>query len=411
MPIERQDTTSEFVVILQTDAGQVVLNSEQVREFYFIEDILSFCVTGKLVFTDNNGIFEFGPLTGNERLGVIYGSSDKEWTFSVFKMSRIEKNSSTDESSSQTIQLFFVDTTFYNLNFLSFSRSWKDEKITDIVQDISTDMLGITKWDKKEKIKESMDFFYMPYWSPNLALTWLLRRSTGTQSKQPGFCFYNNSKGTSLVTLDTLLSQTKLMTLGDRDDGKYVFTDSSLILFNKILGWSLSGIDTIAIKRLSGDTSMGYNTLSKSFLIEEHTYSKSLKNHTVLGKYSLFPDHSNEKSVFTHTMEDTAKKMNTLFNNQWIKLYDQQQTLSITVRGHEERFCGGMIEIIWPSADALTTKYNKSLSGKYLIKSITHYFSGYNKPAYAQKMVLIKNGCENSDARFLMKSTKRNMAT
>jgi hypothetical protein len=38
------------------------------------------------------------------------------------------------------------------------------------------------------------------------------------------------------------------------------------------------------------------------------------------------------------------------------------------------------------------------MMGRYLIKSITHQFSGQTMPQYIQKMVLIKNGYWDSDS-------------
>jgi len=407
----KQKGHGDFVVTLQLDIGQIVLGVEQVREFYFIEDIYSYCVTGQITFTDRQGIFEFGPLTGNERISIVYGeNNDEEWTFDIFKTSRIERNNGGREGESGLIQLFFVDSMFYNLNFLHYSRSWKDEKISTIIDEMSTNMLSVDKWGQKETTEETLDFFYMPYWTPNKAITWLLKRSTGNRSKMPGFCFYNNSKGTNMVTLDTLLKQQKLLSINDKDDGLYVFVDENTILLNKILDWSISGMDSLSLKRISGGTGLGYNTLDKSFKIKENTYTDSLEKHTILGQKSLFPDYSEVKSNYINEVEDSTDKLNTMFNNVWIKLYNKQQIISITTRGHEERYCGAMIEIYWPSIDGVNSQYNKQLSGKYLIKSITHHFSGYNTPAYAQKMVLIKNGYEDCDLKTLVKSTKNNMA-
>jgi hypothetical protein len=66
-----------------------------------------------------------------------------------------------------------------------------------------------------------------------------------------------------------------------------------------------------------------------------------------------------------------------------------------------------MIEIFWPSAD-IDDHYNKHMHGKYLIKSITHVFSGYKTPAYQQKLICIKNGYGESDVEELIKADKRN---
>jgi hypothetical protein len=62
-----------------------------------------------------------------------------------------------------------------------------------------------------------------------------LKRGTGTQSKQPGLCFFNTSQGSNLVTLEKMLTQTNRMTVNNNDDGIYVFDNSNTFLYNKIL--------------------------------------------------------------------------------------------------------------------------------------------------------------------------------
>jgi hypothetical protein len=199
------------------------------------------------------------------------------------------------------------------------------------------------------------------------------------------------------------------MTIGN-DDGKYLFVDSNAYLFNKILDWNISSLDSTSLKSLAGSTNFGYDTKNKKFLINKNTYKDLVAEHTILGRKTLFPDYSDSRSNFNLMMEDTLKKLITINKNKWNKLYDKQQTLEIVVRGHENRYCGGMIEIEWPSKEETKNIYNKSLSGFYLIKSITHHFSGASTPSYLQKMTLIKNGYEESDSRILHSSTKKNIA-
>jgi hypothetical protein len=76
MRYDKQENTGEFTVVLSLDIGDVTLDASSVRQFYFIEDIFSFCVTGKIIFTDERGIFEFGPLTGNETISIVYGEEE-----------------------------------------------------------------------------------------------------------------------------------------------------------------------------------------------------------------------------------------------------------------------------------------------------------------------------------------------
>ncbi|MFW6014837.1 MAG: hypothetical protein ACOCRK_00200 [bacterium] len=66
----------KFNVILNLDVGLVPLDNNDIMNCYYVEDIFSFCLNGKLRFVDNKGIFEFGPITGNESLFIIYGNHE-----------------------------------------------------------------------------------------------------------------------------------------------------------------------------------------------------------------------------------------------------------------------------------------------------------------------------------------------
>jgi len=407
--MKKQENTNEFSVSLSLDIGDVILDVASIVELYFIEDIFSFCVTGKIIFTDQRGVFEFGPLTGNERINIIYGDEDdEEWTFDIYKVSSIDKTEDARGGTSQAIEMFFVDVMFFPLNHLQFSRSWKDKRASSIIFDIAENMLGVGRWEHKEIAKEKLDYFYMPYWTPYTAIKWLLQRCTSKNLNVPGYCLYNNSKGTNFVTLEKLLNG-NLMEIGG--DSVYVFSDSNPFLYNKILSWSISGIDSLSLKNLAGNTLYGYNSMTKSFITKEFGYAESVKNHTILGRQTLFPDYTEKRIGYKNTEETNINSIDTIYHNTWNKVYDHQQVLSIIVRGHERRYCGGMIEIEWPSKSDLDQRYNKNLSGYYLVKSITHHFSGYGMPHYKQKMLCIKNGYEYSDARNLEKATKTNIAT
>ena len=62
-----------------------------------------------------------------------------------------------------------------------------------------------------------------------------MKRASGTTSKKTGYCFYNNSYGSNLITLNTLLEQKTLLKISQEDDGIYTFEDPNLYLYNKIL--------------------------------------------------------------------------------------------------------------------------------------------------------------------------------
>jgi len=407
MSIKQESNKAEFAVSLTLDVGEATLDNSNIKQLYFIEDLFSYTNVGKIILEDEEGILEYGPLTGNEFITILYGEdNDIQKTFKIYKISRIDQKNQ-NKPDRNTIEMFFAEPMFFLLNFLQFSRSWTNTRISDIVKHIGENYLQVNNWDLFEQTNEKLDYFYIPYWNMNTTLTWLVKRCTSSDNNQPGFCFYNNKNGTNFVTLEKLLSQKKLMKISDEDDGLYVFQDTNELLYNKILNWYISGLDMTLMKYLSGGVTWGYNTNTKNFIKQKHKYKDLVNEHTMLGKKSLFPDISDEKVSHNNLGENNIDNLNTIFTNIWNRKYNLQQCLTITVKGHQERYCGGMIEINWPSGTQ-EDQYNKHLHGLYLIKSITHTFSGYNNPSYKQKMICIKNGYSDSYLDTLVKAKKIN---
>lgn len=82
--------TGKYSVYLVIDGKEVSVMTAEIEQLYFIEDIFSYSVVGKLQFNDRQGILEFGPLTGNEKIGIIYGvAEDTERVFDIYKINRI----------------------------------------------------------------------------------------------------------------------------------------------------------------------------------------------------------------------------------------------------------------------------------------------------------------------------------
>jgi len=69
MPI---DSDVGFAVFLGVSDNIYTLEPAHIQQIYFIEDIFSYCMVGKMIFEDRYGIVEYGPLTGNERVIFAY---------------------------------------------------------------------------------------------------------------------------------------------------------------------------------------------------------------------------------------------------------------------------------------------------------------------------------------------------
>ena len=435
------DTTPGFFgVTLVTISGEYELPASLIKELYFIEDINTPYVTGKLTFVDGLGLLESGPIIGSEQIIIQYSSSRESEkkvvkSFQSFKLSDISSMSQTDPSTT-VIELHFVDTYFLLLCTPVYSRSWpKETPGHEIVKHIITKMSGIDEKyidkDNWEECREKVDYFYMPWWTCNTAIKYLMRKMSGAKSELGGYLFYANTKGSidrpedeqlftlNFVTLDTLLANTNMIQIGKDDDSVYSVTDikggesenpgpsiSGKQDYNRILSYVIDSVDLSNVKTLQGGHYFGYDTQKKTFLDADYTYTKELAKHTVLGETSLFLDISDSTAAQIFTGEDRQEYVDNMKYNDWAKKYCMQNYLNIVVQGHELRYAGGLIKVSWPSRN-LDKPANMLMSGGYLVKSITHYFNPVDTISYRQKMVLIKNGYDE-EALGTTIATKKN---
>jgi hypothetical protein len=392
----------QLSVEIELEAGTAIIDNKDLYLLYFVEDIFSSVVTGKLQFADPYGAVELGPITGSERILISYGQDeDQELSCVIYKMNSVEQMGGLERAGQQVIELFFVQEMFFSLNHKVYSRSWADTKTSDIVKDICRLMLdnpSLAEWEDSNEILEN---FYMPYWRPKDAIKWLTERSSGFTSKQGGYLFYTNRNGVNLITIDKLMSSTIM----DKDVYTLGATKSDWS-YNQILGWKVLGSDSTAKRYIRGGVRRGFDSSTKTFLESSNTYDDSIAKHTILGGFSVFPDISEEFAQCYLDGDSDILHLDNIFQNDFIKRYNRQQLTEIVVPGKiKDRFCGGLIEIEWPSTSK-KQKLNKMMKGLYLVKSITHQYAAGQSPYYTQKLVLMKNGYTDADAAKIVKLVK-----
>lgn len=400
------EETQTIALIFESFEKGFTLQMEDVEVFYFIEDIFSHSMNGVLRFRDMYGFSEFAPLTGdNERIHIRYGQdSDKELSFDVYQISEIAQLNPSGEQQN-LIEIVFVDGLFQLFTQQKFSRSWQQESISNIVQHISRYALGVDRFAEFERSTEAIDFV-MPFWTVKDAIDYLTRRGTGSVSGQSGYLFFNNSKGLNFVTLDTLLDGSPKKT-GLTSPG-YVFDRPGEPFYtNKILGWTLEGVDNFQMNKLRGRSSFGYDFSQKALISNSYEYSDALSNVTVLGRKSLYSDIGTSRADYVLEGEADPKILDAMYYGEFAKRYSLQQAVKLIVRGHEDRFAGDMLEILWPSTEKALL-HNENLKGLYLVKSVTNQWSA-SRPGWIQKLVCIKNGYTSSRNKNLLNATKQNL--
>jgi len=415
MPIDNvKDLQSVFgVKIITRDTGGkddriISIPSDLIMECFFIEDIFSISTTGKMIFLDPVGGIEQLPITGHEQLAVVFGSAlEREMRFDIWSITNIEQIQQPESAAQSLIEIIFVDTHFQRLTQLEYSKSWTNTRISDIIKDITENMLYITSWGHFEETNETLPYFYMPYWTPVEAIRWLSERASSRENGTAGYLFYIIKEKANFVTMEKLFQQKNIeKTETDNVPLYYKFSQAAggMGYVNALMDWNLSSIDKLSLSGLRGGHRMGYDFETKTFIDNSYNYTTSIRNYTMHGKRTLYPPLDYAGAKFTNTGENDSAVIDNIYNSEFIHRYSKQLALIATLMGHERREAGTMAYIEWPST-LPSEKVNKMMEGKYLIKSITHYLSAKAVPPYKNKVVFLRNAYTDCDNRTLTAST------
>ncbi|HRR48409.1 MAG TPA: hypothetical protein P5293_00315 [Bacteroidales bacterium] len=405
-PVGRGD----FTVAIGTKRGFAFIDARDIIEFTFIEDIFSASMVGKLVFLDKVGGLELLPIVGHEPIYLSYGlDDDRTQIFMVYSINQISPIGQFEGYDLNQVEMYFVEPLFTTLTQRRYSLSFTNKKISDIIKHISDFMLLCTRpYVNFEETKEIIPNFYMPYWTPMEAIKWLSRRASSLESLAPGYLFYNNSRGLNFVTLEKLLKQTELEKGFDGTPQRYYFSTGADQSLNKILGFTISGIDYQSMTGIKGGHKLGYDFVTKSFVDQPYTYENMIKKFTLFGKKSFFWNISDTSARFDLEGDSDIAFLENMAYSDSFKRYIKEHEVLMTVVGHERRYAGMIVDIIWPST-AKEYITNKSFEGKYLVKSVTHQFSGRTMPFYKQLLVLLKTAYTDSIIKDLYSATKINL--
>lgn len=399
-----------------------LIGAKSIEYLYIIEDIYSFGISGKIKFRDSVGLTEFGPLTGDEIVRITYGNADatddktnyRTIDMLIYSIDSIEKVSPATEIHGGFVELTLVDEYYFKFHMNYISKSWSNAYIHDIILDILK-YVDISKsdFDRFVGTKERLVHFDTNNRTPAECIQWLVNRASDN-SGNPAFLFYRGSSDKDLsfkfnfVPFDTLLSNTKMMK--PEGQGAYYTKLENVDYVNYIKDYRVKPIDKNSLSMLLKGFVVGYDIKRKKLIKREYTYEDGLKHNTILGEYTIFPEDMTDNVSIPMVINDGYHDENILDNlwkTMWIKEYNMQNTVTVEIVGHEERHAGGLIRIFWPSMDDKEGA-NKQMDGKFLVKSITHYFSGIDTYPWLQSMVLIKNGFRDSNNLEMIKAVRKN---
>lgn len=393
-----------ITVKLSTSKGIITILNEDIPELYFVEDIFSIYIAGKLTFYDKYNALELLSFTGHEFIYIVYGEEEeKQRMFAIYNVANITPMTQTEETSFSVVELYFAEVDYLPFTQNRHSKSWLNTKISTIVKEIyknsvNTDRTFTIFEESNEKIN-----FCMPYWTPSEAIRWLMCRASGAETKTAGYLLYSSSQGLNFTTIEKLFRNQTVEKDGD-SVLYYRFGITDELYSNKILGWSIGGIDKQSLLGIQGGKKYGYDWATKGLLTKEYTYADQISKFTMFGKKTLFTNISNSDIKLDMEGDSNETLLKNIAQSEFIKRYIKQLSVKITVRGHERRYAGMMANVIWQSGTPGQI-INKAMDGKYLVATIVHQFSGSMQPTYRQMITLVKNAYTTSDFKYLHDAT------
>lgn len=403
--------TEVVAISLIMNSTAMLIDPADIIECYFIEDILSPMLTGKIVFNDRRGMVEYGPITGSEVIVIQYGLDEtRTLPFPVQKIDFMQSGGSQTATQS-TVTMYFADTLFEYFNMRKYSRSFSDLTASEIVRHILAYMMKGPKLGRWEDSDTKFTNFAIPYWNVANTLRWIGKRARSSRTDNSGFIYYHNTEQgfrANWITLDKLFMETK-----DHKEEKdlYVFGEQNELYKNTILEWWSEGIDRFFMRNIKGGSYLGYKFNGKEFLKRDYTYNGSIEKTTIMGRKSLFRNETDPRVKYQLTGLQTEDDIDSVYYGNWFQKYNMQQVINIIVKGFETRYAGMQIEVEWPNTFDSGVANNKMMKGNYLVKSITHQFAGsQSNTPWRQRLVLLKNGYEDIDHDELVKATKTNVA-
>lgn len=384
--------------------GEVELNRTYVNSFYYIESIENMFMTGHFEFEDRGGFFESLPLTGEESLEVtiiqdIEGEKGKsirvskkiEFDFYIVELKEMEKI--------RTVNYVFklVEKGFFDFVKRSYSKSFRQKKISEIVTDICKHQLNLTS--EKYEVEETKDNinYIIPYWKPLVTikhLTRLAKRQTAPQ--ESGYLFFSTSGNENetkpikkFISFATLLEEK-----ADSNEGnKYLFkkNDGNPDYINNFLEVRNPYYKNNAgLKNgISGKKFFGVDFVTdKALLTVQKTYTEYVSDARTLGKKAFFPsdidDVNGEVAFFGHNSIGQIEAHQDHKFRMTLESFNKREAI---LNGSLERYSGKLIYVEQIS-DNKGELHDIENSGEWLIKTITHNFM---MDVFEQKIVILKS--------------------
>jgi hypothetical protein len=387
---ENQQNSIEISIDLESHTGKVVDFENMFIELEIIEDVTNFVITGSVIFADSISLKEFLPLIGGEKIRIKFRTGeDFDWYEKEFIITKLA-NEEGKQGRSKFIRFYFASEEILNSYMTRFSKSYRNQAISGILNDVITSQLK-TKKDLNFETSSNSINFIIPYWTPNQTIKFLMNKGISSLTKDSGYLFFENKNGFNFVTISGIFQ-----TVPEKDIIMHRIkndNEQSLSAYVGLVKY-MTQIKTIDILQdvslgVTGGSCYTFDYATKSFIKREMEWEKLNDRQGVsLGKNSLYVDGFINKDAqieeFTGYINDRVFNNYDFPNsiNDQTKVYLRNKnlynilnnnSLIIGKAGDSELTCGVLVKTEQFSGEK--NDYNEKMHGNYLVKAVRHKIS------------------------------------
>ena len=422
-------------MLIVGSSGISVEISKLLQELNIFQNIDDPYMSGSILIKDGAGLAEVLPFMGQERLVFSVRTPGRQKIdFNEYHAIIYNVGARVHQSDrSQTIILNFTTLESYKNIRTRVSNSFKGN-ISTIVQEILTseNYLGSRKPINIEPTR-NIKSYVMPNVTPFDAITIMQEEAVSTTEEAPHYLFYENQDGFHFRSLDSLLGQTKNLSVIEKDTYRFeppppgnVSVDPNYIL-PTILHWEIANNTNSFLNVRAGmyaSTLYTHDIFNKNIQKFEFDYIKdgfgkrnstnqNRKNsgpqvpQTKIGdkpitEYSesrIFVHPTGSKNLYTEGKSDN-KADEWLQESRSRELEREFFTLRIDTYGNTGIQVGDIINVIIPSNKPMSSSeakdaVDRTLSGRYMITELHHVIIPSSQ-SHSMVMTVMKDSFENA---------------
>lgn len=196
-------------VNLVTPAATISLKAMMIEISYF-EDIFNPVTSGQILLNDSISLIERSGLCGNEYIKLTFersekASKDSEFSryFRIYRVGeRILENHSTE-----TYTLHFCSEELFLSEQIKVSKSYKNKKISEIIEDVLKNYLKIPQNRLNIDESDGLYDFVIPFKKPFETVNWLANIAQPLGYEGADYLFFENQEGFNFLSLQKLFKK------------------------------------------------------------------------------------------------------------------------------------------------------------------------------------------------------------